>query len=254
MCWTIVIIFGKIARTSFGANWLKHNAQWSAQPNHFKGDSLYGFEEDFTPITPPIFFHRTQRAQYERYLAERTDMAKGLSSTQEWGSSASGEDDLHDVHEHHPPTSTRTKMSSTSETSAISEVIDSMLLWPELEPYTSRRGDPRALYHEAMVAVNEGYPIFNIGVEEMLLSLRQTDERRGWAIEAIIRRVKTGKLSSAWRIKSSLDTLMRRIWTQAESNSNIFDEDSSEGEDVWNEDLGSSTDAIIFTRVIKMGS
>lgn len=179
-------------------------------------------------------------------------MAKGPSSTEESGTSAGGEDDLHDVHLENPSFSTRTTTSSTSDTFAISKVIDSMLLWPDLEPYTSRRGDPRDLYHEALVALNEVDPIINIGVEEMLSLLQQTDKRRRWAIEAMLRRVKARKLPFAWRSKSSLDTLMRRIWTQAETKSDIFDEDTFEGKDDWNEDLGSSRDVVIITRVSKM--
>jgi hypothetical protein len=230
--WTIFFLYQKITGSSLLWTWMKHNARWSAQLSQFTGDSMYGLEEDFTPSTP-VFFHRTQRHEYNQYVQEAT-----VSLLKE---TVSG-----DIHQNENPYSSDAAL----EHAAISERIDDMLSWPELGAYLAGRGNTRQLYHEALLAVNDFDPIINLGADELLSLLQQTDVRRQRFLEAVTRLIRAGQLPSGWRNPSTMDSLVHRIWTQSSNDfSDLFGADSVERAIDWNEDSWSAGDVVVFTRV-----
>ncbi|GHJ90174.1 hypothetical protein NliqN6_6576 [Naganishia liquefaciens] len=238
LCWTIFFVFTKIFRTAVFTDWMEKNAKWSAQLSQFTGDSMHGLEEDFTPSTRPVYFHRTQRLRYERYIADRTRIEKGISSL-------NANQDNPQVDGSALPTGIS---ASLAESSAIAEVIDNMLLWPDVESHTSGRGHLRGVYHEALVALHDIDPIFDIGADELSSLLEQTDGRRRRAIQAMVRRVKVEELPSGWRNPSSFELLMSRIWTRSDDSSDIFGENTLEGATERSGDFAPSTDVVVFTK------
>lgn len=232
LIWTLFFLYQKITGSSLLWTWMKHNARWSAQLSQFTGDSMYGLEEDFTPSTP-VFFHRTQRHEYNQYVKEATVPSVKESIT---GNSQENENSY--------------SSEATLEAAAISERIDDMLSWPELGTYLAGRGNPRQLYHEALSAVNDVDPIVDLGAEDLLSLLQQTDLRRQRFLEAMTRLTRAGQLPSDWRNPSTLDSLMNRIWTQSSNDfSDLFGADSVERAIDWNEDSWSAGDVVVFTRV-----
>lgn len=247
LTWTTFFIFMKITGSSLVSNWMKRNAQWSAQLSQFTGDSLYGLEEDFTPSTPPTFFHRTQRHHYSQYIANKEGVTTVSSPAIEIERSPLTEDDLQETEDSYFSTDASV---SVDEAAAISAAIDDMLSWRDIEAYTSGRGDPRRLYHEALTAMDSVDPITDLDANELLSLLRQMDERRRRFLEAMIRLVRSGRLPAEWRSESTFESLMRRIWTQSSNDySDIISGDSVERAVDWNEDPGSMGDVVMFTRV-----
>jgi hypothetical protein len=209
-----IVVFGflilattsKIARSSWLSDWKQHNAQWTANV-HESLEKVYGLEEDFMPR----YLHRTQRQQYMQYTTRLADAETAAPSFNEVEQHVFAEDDLTENQD-----SFFTASDSDIEAAAISDRIDELLSLPDVAPYMSgHAGNLGAVYVEGITAsVVDLESAMALDGTATILLLSQLDANRRQFLKTMVRYLSTGgQLPLEWRTETSLESVMRQIWT-----------------------------------------